>query len=55
MDGNFEERPHGVWVSHGKHVDPASLYDYQMEQRRAMGIKAAPAACYQNVWNSKKK
>ena len=50
MDADFEERPDGVWISHGKHVEPRSLYDWQMEQRKAAGIKAAPAKCYKNVW-----
>ncbi|MBQ9548771.1 MAG: hypothetical protein IJV01_06420 [Bacteroidales bacterium] len=50
VDADFEERPDGVWISHGKHVEPRSLYDWQMEQRKAAGIKAAPAKCYKNVW-----
>ena len=50
VDGNFEERPDGVWISHGKHVEPASLYLWQLERRRELGVKAAPAVCYKNVW-----
>ncbi|MBQ9548745.1 MAG: hypothetical protein IJV01_06280 [Bacteroidales bacterium] len=38
---DFEERPDGVWVSQGRHVEPASLYRYQLEQRRKAGIRIA--------------
>ncbi len=31
--------PQGIWVSEGKHVDPKSLYLYQLEQRRKNKIK----------------
>jgi hypothetical protein len=48
---NYEERPDGVFVSHGKHVEPSSLYAWQMEQRRAAGVKAVPAQCYKSVWS----
>ena len=51
IDPGFEERPDGVYVSHGKHVEPASLYAWQMEQRRAAGVKAVPAQCYKSVWS----
>lgn len=42
----YEERPDGVWVSHGKHVEPASLYDYQLKLRKSKKILAVPAKCY---------
>lgn len=32
-------RPDGVWVSHGKHVKPASLYYQQLKQRRKEGVR----------------
>ena len=51
IDGGFEERPDGVFVSHGKHVEPASLYAWQLEQRRRAGIKAVPQECYKSVWS----
>ncbi len=51
--GWFPERPDGVWVSEGVHVEPESLYEWQLEQRRKKGIKAAPEHCYENVWNTK--
>lgn len=31
--------PQGVWVSEGKHVDPKSLYQYQLEARKKARIK----------------
>ena len=33
------DRPKGVWVSEGVHVDPQSLYLYQLEQRKQNKIK----------------
>lgn len=33
------DRPDGVWVSHGKHVKPGSLYYSQLKQRRKEGIR----------------
>ena len=50
IDPNYEERPDGVFVSHGTHVTPESLYDWQLEQRRSLGIKAVPAKSYKSVW-----
>lgn len=41
-----KDRPEGVWVSHGKNVEPSSLYEYQLQLRKEAGIKAAPAECY---------
>ncbi|MBQ9548769.1 MAG: hypothetical protein IJV01_06410 [Bacteroidales bacterium] len=51
LDPGFEERPDGVWVSHGKHVEPESLYDWQYAQRKAAGEKAVPEPCYKSIWN----
>ena len=51
IDPDFEERPDGVWVSHGRHVEPESLYDWQLARRRADGIKAVPDAAYKTIWN----
>lgn len=31
--------PQGVWVSEGKHVEPKSLYDYQLEERKKAGVR----------------
>lgn len=42
---DYEERPDGVWISQGKHVEPASLYLYQLEQRQKAGVTAVPAKC----------
>ena len=30
--------PQGVWISEGKHVEPRSLYLYQLKQRRRNGV-----------------
>jgi hypothetical protein len=51
IDPDFEERPDGVWVSHGKHVEPESLYDWQYAQRKAAGEKAVPEQCYKRIWS----
>ena len=32
--GRYSDRPDGVWVSQGKHVEPASLYRHQLEIRK---------------------
>lgn len=50
--GWFPERPDGVWISEGRHVEPVSLYEWQLEQRRKAGIKAAPQMCYETLWNT---
>lgn len=42
----IKDRPDAVWVSEGKHVEPASLYYYQLELRRKAKIKAVPKQCY---------
>ena len=34
--GYMKERPDGVWVSHGSHVEPASLYEAQLALRRRL-------------------
>lgn len=31
--------PQGIWVSEGKHVEPRSLYLYQLEERKKNKIK----------------
>lgn len=41
-----KDRPEGVILSHGKNVEPLSLYQYQLQQRKAAGIKAVPEECY---------
>ena len=38
---DYEERPDGVWVSQGRHVEPSSLYFWQLAQRRKAGIRIA--------------
>ena len=32
--GRYSDRPDGVWISHGQHVYPASLYKHQLEIRK---------------------
>ena len=32
--GRYDDRPDGMWISHGKHVEPASLYRHQLEIRK---------------------
>jgi hypothetical protein len=32
--GRYDGRPDGMWISHGKHVEPASLYRHQLEIRK---------------------
>ena len=32
--GRYADRPDGKWISHGKHVEPASLYRHQLEIRK---------------------
>ena len=34
--GFRKERPQGVWISHGKHVAPQSLYESQLAHRRKL-------------------
>jgi len=34
--GYRKERPEGVWISHGKHVSPQSLYEAQLARRRKL-------------------
>ena len=33
LPGAFAPRPHGYWESHGRHVEPRSLYLKQLEDR----------------------
>ena len=33
------QRPDGIFYSHGKHVEPASLYEYQLKERLAAGTR----------------
>ncbi len=51
--GTHPDRPDGVWVSEGKKVNPESLYEWQLENRRKAGIKPLPDECYQRIWDEK--
>ena len=43
---NIKNRPDGVWVSEGRHVEPESLYYYQLGLRRKAKRNAVPKECY---------
>lgn len=43
---DYQPRPDGFWFSHNTHVEPECLYETQMAERRAAGIKAVPEKCY---------
>lgn len=45
-EGSFKGRPDGVWASFGEHVEPRSLYERQLDDRRARRERAAPPSCY---------
>jgi hypothetical protein len=40
VDASFT-RPDGVWISHGAHVTPESLYESTLEKRHNEGIYIA--------------
>lgn len=46
LPADYEPRPEAIFVSHGKKVEPLSLYAYQMNERKAAGIKAVPDEYY---------
>ena len=41
VDASFS-RPDGVWIDHGAHVTPESLYESTLEKRHSEGIYIAP-------------
>lgn len=43
---DYEPRPEAVFVSHGKHVKPYSLYESQLTSRRKAGVRAVPEEYY---------